>query len=66
MLHKLKLTIITLGLASGMTAAALAYLHNVDTCRVLVLQDMQKHAKFQEAIGGFTQADFLTTLTRGR
>lgn len=67
MLQKIKLTIITLGLASGMTAGALFYLHNVDTCRIMVLKDLQKQRAFQNELATYAETtDFLTALTRGR
>jgi hypothetical protein len=39
----------------------------IDRCRALVLNDMQKHAKFQQQIAQYgDKADFLTAMTRGR
>jgi NhaP-type Na+/H+ or K+/H+ antiporter len=39
----------------------------VDRCRALVLNDMQKHAKFQQQLSQYgDKADFLTAMTRGR
>lgn len=67
MLKKLKQTIITLGIASGMTAAALAYLHNVPQCRAMVLADLAKQVEFQGKLAQYQMPqDFLTTLTRGK
>lgn len=66
MLKKIKQTFITLGIASGMTACALFYMHNVDTCRAMVLLEESKHAQFAAQISDFSQPkDFLTALTKG-
>ena len=63
MLKKLKSAFITLGIASGMTAAALAFLHNPTSCRALVLRDLDANAKFASDVGKYVQQpDFLTTL----
>lgn len=59
----IKQTIITLGLACGMTAAALAYLHNVPTCRAMVLKDMAAHEAF---VADLQPKDFLTALSKGK
>lgn len=67
MLKKIKHIFITLGIASGMTAGALFYLHNTDTCRTLVLKDLQKSAVFRAQIQTYAETtDFLTALTRGK
>ena len=53
--------------ASGMTAAALAYLHNVPQCRAMVLADLAKQVEFQGKLAQYQMPqDFLTTLTRGK
>ena len=61
MLKLLKHTIITLGIASGMTAAALTYQHNVDTCRAMVLAEVGKNQQFVDAVAA---PDFLTAMTK--
>lgn len=67
MLKRIKHTFITLGIASGMTAGALFYLHNADTCRAMVLLDLSKHQQFMTQISDYAGTqDFLTTLTKGR
>lgn len=64
-MKKLKQVFITLGIASGMTAAALAYVHNTKTCRSLVLADLKATAEFSNELAAYTGTqDFLTTLTR--
>lgn len=63
--HTLKLTFIVLGLASGMTAAALFYFHNVPKCQAMVLSDLATYQQFTAELAQFTDtADFLTTLQR--
>ena len=59
----IKQTFITLGLASGMTAAALFYFHNVKTCRALVVTEVQANQAF---LADVQAQDFLTALTRGK
>lgn len=67
MLHKLKLTIITLGIASGMTAAALAYQHNVPTCQSMVLRDLARQSEFQQNLARYqVPQDFITAMTKGK
>jgi hypothetical protein len=63
MLKLIKQTFITLGIASGMTAAALMYAHNVPTCRAMVLKDMQANDAF---VAQISQPDFLTAMTKGK
>lgn len=63
MLKLIKHTIITLGIASGMTAAALTYQHTPDNCRAMVLAEVGKNQQFVDAVGA---KDFLTEMTRGR
>lgn len=59
----IKQTIITLGLACGMTAAALTYQHTPDKCRALVQRDLAANVKFAGDIAAYTAPqDFLTTL----
>ncbi len=39
----------------------------VERCRTVVLEDLQKHAQFQQALSGYSgNVDFLTALTKGR
>lgn len=67
MLKRIKPIFITLGIASGMTAAALMYLHNVPQCRTMVLRDMAKQVEFQGQLARYQMPpDFLTALTEGR
>lgn len=63
MFKLIKHTIITLGLASGMTAAALTYQHTPDNCRAMVLAEVAKNQKFVDAVA---TPDFLTAMTRGK
>ena len=63
MLRKIKHTFITLGIASGITAGALFYTHNLDTCRVMVLAEVGKNQQFIDSVA---TPDFLTAMTRGR
>jgi hypothetical protein len=63
MLKKIKHTFITLGIASGMTAGALFYTHNLDTCRSMVLRESAAHEAFMAEI---ETKDFLTAMTRGK
>jgi hypothetical protein len=63
MLKRIKHTFITLGIASGMTAVAMHYLHNLDTCRSMVLRESVAHEAFLAEI---ETKDFLTAMTRGR
>jgi hypothetical protein len=63
MFRLIKRTFITLGLASGMTAGALFYLHNVKTSRTMVVAEVKANQAFLETVQ--TQ-DFLTELSRGR
>lgn len=62
----IKQTFITLGLASGMTAAALAYQHTPTNCRAMVQRDLAANVQF---IGNVSQyaapQDFLATLSKG-
>ena len=63
----IKQTFITLGLASGMTAGALFYFHNIDTCRAMVLVEAAKQEKFAQQFSSSADTrDFLTALTQGR
>lgn len=67
MFKRIKQTFITLGLASGMTAVALFYFHNVNTCRDVVLMDLAKHQRFMLDLDNYSQSqDFLTALTKGK
>ena len=67
MLKLIKHTVITLGIASGMTAIALIYLHNVDTCRAMVIEAERKHQAFSATMAGYeVPEDFLTAMTRGK
>jgi hypothetical protein len=61
MLKKIKHTFITLGIASGMTAGALFYTHNLDTCRAMVLRESVAQSAFMAEI---ETKDFLTALTK--
>jgi len=63
MLKHIKRTIITLGIASGMTAAALTYQHTPDNCRALVLKEVGKNQQFVDAVA---TPDFLTAMTRSK
>jgi len=63
MLKIIKHTFITLGLASGMTAGALFYLHNVNTCRAMVVAEVKANDAF---LADVQSTDFLTALTRGK
>lgn len=64
-MKKLKTAFITLGLASGMTAGALMYLHNPEQCRTMVLRDLKANAAFAAVVGDFTASpDFLTALSK--
>jgi len=63
MLKHIKRTIITLGIASGMTAAALTYQHTPDNCRALVLKEVAKNQQFVDAVA---TPDFLTAMTRSK
>jgi len=54
MLKLIKHTIITLGIASGMTAAALTYQHTPDNCRALVLKEVGKNQQFVDAVSPMT------------
>lgn len=65
MLQKLKQIFITLGLASGMTAGALYYFHNIDTCRAMIIDAERKHKAFSETMAGYeVPEDFLTAMTK--
>lgn len=65
----IKHTIITLGIASGMTVmacmafSALTRLHNVDTCRAMMLKEVAKNQQFVDAVA---TPDFLTAMTRSK
>lgn len=64
-MKKLKTAFITLGLASGMTAGALMYLHNPEQCRTMVLRDLKANAAFTALVSEHaTPPDFLTALSR--
>jgi len=63
MLKLIKHTIIILGIASGMTAAALTYQHTPDNCRALVLKEVAKNQQFVDAVA---TPDFLTAMTRSK
>lgn len=66
MFKRIKSVFITLGIASGMTAAALAYQHTPNQCRAMVLKDMAANAQFASQLAQYTtQQDFLTTMSRG-
>lgn len=58
MLKLIKHTIITIGIASGMTAAALTYQHTPDNCRAMVLAEVGKNQQFVDAVApvGFHEA----------
>jgi len=67
MLKRIKSIFITLGIASGMTACALFYLHNVNTCRAVVLHDLVMHQQFTNELSQFVGTqDFLTEMTKGK
>jgi len=67
MLKKIKQTIITLGIASGMTAAALSYFYNVPQCRAMVLADLAKQVEFQGKLAQYqVPQDFVTAMTGGK
>ena len=53
MLKRIKHTFITLGIASGMTAGALFYTHNIDTCRGMVIEHERKHKAFSATMAGY-------------
>jgi hypothetical protein len=53
MLKRIKHTFITLGLASGMTAAALFYTHNIDSCRIMVIEHERKHQAFNATMAEY-------------
>lgn len=55
----IKHTIITLGIASGMTAAALTYQHTPDNCRAMVLAEVAKNQKFVDAVSPMTFTEAL-------
>ncbi len=59
----LKQIFITLGLACGMTGGALFYLHNIDTCRAMVVSEVKANQAFLDNVHS---KDFLTELTRGK
>lgn len=59
MLKLIKHTIITLGLASGMTAAALTYQHTPDNCRAMVLAEVSKNQQFVDAVSPMTFTEAL-------
>jgi hypothetical protein len=59
MFQKIKMVFITLGLASGMTAAALYHYASVEQCRSMVLRDIKAHDAFLAQVG---PKDFLTAL----
>jgi len=63
MLKLIKHTIITLGIASGMTAAALTYQHTPDNCRAMVLKEVGKNQQFVDAVA---TPDFVTAMTRSK
>lgn len=63
MFRLIKQTFITLGLASGIAAGALFYLHNVDTCRAMVVSEVRANQAFLDNVHS---QDFLTELTRGK
>lgn len=65
MLKKLKHTFITLGVASGMTAAALAYVHTSDNCRDMILRDAGKNQTFMDNVAQYqVPQDFLTAMKK--
>ncbi len=67
MLKLIKHTFITLGIASGMTAGALFYTHNIDTCRSMVIEHERKHQAFSATMAGYeVPEDFVTAMTRGK
>lgn len=53
MLNRIRLTIITLGIASGMTAAALTLIHTPENCRALILKDAEKHQRFMDNVAQY-------------
>lgn len=59
MLKLIKHTIITLGIASGMTAAALTYQHTPDNCRAMVLAEVGKNQQFVDAVAPVTFTEAL-------
>ena len=59
MFQKIRAIFITVGIACGMTAGALMYLHNVPQCRSMVLRDIKAHDAFLAQVG---PKDFLTAL----
>lgn len=61
--RRIKHTVITLGIASGMTAAALTYQHTPDNCRAMVLAEVGKNQQFVDAVAPVT---FTEAMTRGR
>jgi len=66
-LRTAKLTFIVLGLSSGMTAGALFYFHNLNSCQAMVLRDMDNNTQFRVLMSNYTpQVDFLTELTQAR
>lgn len=63
MLKLIKQTIITLGVASGMTAAALAYTHTPNNCRAIVMRDLASNVQFASDVSEYTAPrDFLTAM----
>jgi hypothetical protein len=53
MLKRIKHIFITLGIASGMTTGALIYKHNIDTCRLMVIEHERKHQEFSATMAGY-------------
>lgn len=62
----IKQIFITLGIASGITAGALFYLHNPTTCRAMVQRDLAANVQFIGNVSQYAaQDDFTATLMRG-
>ena len=53
MFNHIKRTFITLGIASGMTAAALTLIHTPEHCRALILKDASKHQRFMDSVAQY-------------
>ena len=53
MLNRIKLAIIALGIASGMTVAALTLIHTPENCRALILKDAAKHQRFMDNVAQY-------------
>ena len=53
MLRKIKQTFIILGIASGMAAGALFFIHTPDNCRAMVLRDAEKNQLFMDNVARY-------------